>query len=84
MTTITLSGKGQFTLPSDIRKKANLRPGTKIDVELRNDEIILRRVKSLRELAGALKPYAVGKTTDLDEIREQVMRVEVIRRDDDL
>ena len=48
----TISEKGQITLPSEIRRKVKLRPGMQVQVEIRDDEIVLHPVKSLLDLAG--------------------------------
>ena len=73
MTTTIVSEKGQLTLPSAIRRKAHIHPGTRVEIEVREDEIILRPLKSLRELAGVFRYAAEGKTGTFEEIREQVM-----------
>jgi len=39
----------------------------------RDDEVVIRAIPSLLELAGSLKPYAVGKTTDLRIVREEAL-----------
>ena len=69
----TVSEKGQLTLPSALRKKAHIHPGTRVALELREDEIILRPLKSLRELAGVFQQQTEGHGESLEEIREQTM-----------
>jgi len=73
MTYAIISEKGQITLPSSIRKKANIHPGTRVEVELRGDEIIIHPVKPLHELSGVFHQYAVGKGNDYERIRESAM-----------
>jgi len=68
-----VSEKGQVTIPSSIRRIAKIRPGTRVDFDYRDNEIVMRPMKSLLDLKGALKPYAIGKTNDLNEIREQAL-----------
>ena len=66
MTLVLISEKGQITIPSKIRRKMNLRPGTYVDVDVRDNIIQARPVKSIEEVAE-------GKATDYDEIRKQAM-----------
>lgn len=73
-----VSDKGQVTIPSTIRREANIRPGTRVEFEYHDNIVIMRPMKSLLDLAGVLKPYAAGKTNDLNEVREQAM-VEMAR-----
>lgn len=68
-----ISDKGQITLPSAIRKQAHIHPGTRIELELRENEIILRPITPLHELYGVSHRYAVGKGNDYDNIRELAM-----------
>jgi len=88
MTKVLISEKGQLTIPATIRRKANLHRGSAVDVELEDGKIVVTPMKSLLELKGALKQYAAGKTTDLNEIREQALaemareKVEKMARED--
>ena len=65
--------KGRLTLPAEIRKKAHIRPGTRVEVEMRNNEIIIRPLLSISELAGVFKEYTRGKHQDYEAIRDEVM-----------
>jgi antitoxin PrlF len=58
MTTATISEKGQITLPIEMRRKLGLDAKSRVWVDLKDDKIILRRVRTVAELAGILKPYA--------------------------
>jgi AbrB family looped-hinge helix DNA binding protein len=80
MTTMRISEKGQVTLPSDLRRKYDLSPGTVLEVEAREDGILLRRVKSVRELKGILRDYAIpGMTWEKErEAAEQSMAEEAM------
>lgn len=73
MTIAIMSKKGQLTIPSSIRRQVNMQPGMQVEVIVRGDEVVLRPLKPLRELAGIYQEYARGKTTDYDVIREQAM-----------
>jgi AbrB family looped-hinge helix DNA binding protein len=73
MTTVVISERGQVTVPAKVRKAAGIGPGTRVEVEVRGREVVLKPLPSIRELAGVFHEYAVGKTTDWHEIREQAM-----------
>lgn len=45
MSTTTLRGKGQITIPADIRKAARLREGDPIEVEMTSEGILLKPKK---------------------------------------
>ena len=72
---VTIFEKGQITIPSSIRKDAHLLPGTRLNLELRENEIVLRPIKPILELYGFLYPYAVGIGNDYDQIRELAMEI---------
>lgn len=44
-TTISLRGKGQITIPSDIRRLARLEEGDPVEIELTSDGILLKPQK---------------------------------------
>ncbi|HLP46260.1 MAG TPA: AbrB/MazE/SpoVT family DNA-binding domain-containing protein [Candidatus Kapabacteria bacterium] len=46
MNTTVVTARGQVAIPVIIRQRLNIRKGTRLYVETRNDEIILKAVKS--------------------------------------
>lgn len=46
--------KGQVTIPVDIRSHFNINPNDRVDFIVEGEQIILKPVKSLRELRGAV------------------------------
>ncbi len=50
----TVSSKGQITLPSNIRNKLDIKPKDKVEIIIRDGEIILRSVPSFRSLRGSI------------------------------
>lgn len=53
--TLTVTSKGQVTLPAEFRQKLGIEAGTKLTLALGDDgEARLRKSKSLRELAGSM------------------------------
>lgn len=73
MTIVMISEKGQMTIPSKIRRKMNLRHGTYVDVDIKDNIIQARPLKSIEEVAGIFEQAAEGKTKDYDEVRKQAM-----------
>ncbi len=54
MSFATVSSKGQITLPSDMRNKLDIKPKDKVEIIIRDGEIILKPVPSLRKLRGSI------------------------------
>ena len=57
MATATVTTKGQIVIPSKIRKRMNLKKGTKIYFEEKDNELILKPVTNdyFKKLAGILE-----------------------------
>lgn len=51
---ISMSSKGQVTLPVVIRRRLGLKKGTRLSVELRNGEIVLIPQRGFENLRGFL------------------------------
>lgn len=84
MKTVAISNKGQITLPAEIRRAANLLPGMRVQVEMRDHEIVLHPVKSLRELAGVFAGRIAETHESFESIRsitESTIAVEVANED---
>lgn len=64
MTTITISPTGRITIPAAMRRKLGWGPGTRVHVvEQEDGSIVLRRVRTIAELAGIFKDYAIPGMT---------------------
>lgn len=70
---VTLTSKGQLTLPKAIRDQMNLDAGSKLDFSLREDGTLTARpMRSVSSLFGIVKrPRGVGPATlqDLKDAR---------------
>ncbi len=57
MTTTVVTTKGQIVIPSKIRRKHNIKKGTKLYIEERGDELILKAVTPayFEKIAGVLQ-----------------------------
>jgi antitoxin PrlF len=60
---ITVSEKGQVTLPIAVRRRLGIEPGSRLEVGVRGNKIVLRRIRTVAELAGILKDRAKPGTT---------------------
>ncbi|MDO8589403.1 MAG: AbrB/MazE/SpoVT family DNA-binding domain-containing protein [Armatimonadota bacterium] len=79
-----VSSKGQITLPSAARRKLGIKLNSRVEIEVRDNEIAVRPVKSISEVYGALSEYAKGKSADWETIRAETMRAvaeEVVNED---
>jgi AbrB family looped-hinge helix DNA binding protein len=54
MSFATISSKGQITLPSNIRSKLDIKPKDKVEIIIRDGEIIIKSVPSFRGLRGSI------------------------------
>lgn len=73
MTAVYVSDKGQVTLPIEARKKLGIKSKSKLEIEVRGDEIVLHPVKSIMDVAGIFHDAAKGKSTDWETIRKETM-----------
>jgi len=84
MATSRISSKGQITLPAAARRKLGIKPNSRVEIEVRDNEIAVRPLKSIGELAGIFSEYAKGKSTDWETIRTETERAiaeEVVNED---
>ena len=73
MTSVRVSDKGQVTLPAHIRRKLGITSKSRLEVEVRDDDIVLHPMKSIMDLAGIFHDAAKGKSTDWETIRRETM-----------
>jgi len=57
MTTTVVTTKGQIVIPSKIRRRLNIKKGTKLYIEEKGDELILKAVTPayFEKIAGVLQ-----------------------------
>lgn len=56
MSLATVSSKGQITLPVKIRQRLGIRSKDKVQFLVRDNEIIIKPLRSFRELRGSISP----------------------------
>lgn len=82
---VTLSSKGQLTLPASLRKLWNLKAGDRINLEFGNDgrAVLTKRVRrSILESRKDLRPLSLGRPltqADIDEAVASEMIAQEIR-----
>lgn len=78
----TVSSKGQFTFPADIRRRYAIRKGDKFAVEVGDDQFVLTRLPSITEQTkGIFKGR--GPAMSAEELRvaaEKAIAEDVMRR----
>ena len=69
MTTTVVTTKGQIVIPSKIRRKHNIKKGTKLYIEERGDELVLKAVTPayFEKIAGVLQTKGKLSKTLLEE-----------------
>ncbi|RDJ22961.1 AbrB/MazE/SpoVT family DNA-binding domain-containing protein [Bosea caraganae] len=71
----TLTSKGQFTLPVEIRQALDLRPGDELRFELSDDKTLTvapRRRRSIRELRETVPPLTLGRPLTQADIEDAI------------
>ena len=61
MPSAIVSEKGQITLPATIRRKLGIEPHSRVEVLVRDNEIVLRPVKSISQLYGIFHERVRGR-----------------------
>lgn len=68
VTALTISKKGQITLPAEVRRRLGLEPRSRVELEVRGDEVVLRRLGTVAELHGIFAQYAIPGTAKEQEL----------------
>jgi AbrB family looped-hinge helix DNA binding protein len=73
MTEVSVTKKGQITIPIKLRKKFDIQEGSKVEVTEKDGIIIIRKLQSIFDLAGASAGKADVKELKqiLDKMREE-------------
>jgi AbrB family looped-hinge helix DNA binding protein len=68
---VLVTRRGQTTIPDKIRKKLNIREGTRLKVETKGDKVIFSKIPSVFDLAGTSKLTREQAIRRLDKMREE-------------
>lgn len=73
METVTVTTKGQITIPADLRRKLEIAEGTKLIVIREGDTLKILPVPKLSQLAGVDKEFFKGRepSKELEEMRKE-------------
>ena len=66
MPTVVLDQKGRITIPSEVRSRLGLKPGSRLEIVLEGDRIVLRPARRLR--ARDLLGIAGQEEVELEDI----------------
>jgi AbrB family looped-hinge helix DNA binding protein len=69
MGTATVDERGRIIIPKEIRMKLGLRPDRRLTVELRGDEIVVRPLLGVEEVAKSLRGCVKGSKVKAEELR---------------
>ncbi len=76
MATTIVTAKGQVVIPAKIRRKLNIKTGTKLYIEESDDELILKPITPayFEKIAGVLKTGGKLSKSILDERAKDIER----------
>ncbi|CUX59750.1 AbrB/MazE/SpoVT family DNA-binding domain-containing protein [Rhizobium oryzihabitans] len=70
---VTITSKGQMTVPKNVREQLKIKPGDKCYAWVRNGEmIVIPRNKSLADLAGILGKPPNGKKLTVEQMNDAI------------
>jgi AbrB family looped-hinge helix DNA binding protein len=61
---VTMTEKGQITVPVEIRRSLGLKPGKKLNITLKGDDIVIQKPVALEEVRRLLHAEMNSKGTD--------------------
>jgi AbrB family looped-hinge helix DNA binding protein len=70
----TVTSKGQITIPKSIRQRYSIAPHDKIDFIIQDDMIIIKPVKTLRDLRGCVTASGSDFGAERQAAKEMVGR----------
>jgi AbrB family looped-hinge helix DNA binding protein len=72
--TLTLTSRGQITIPKKIRKALHLEANDKITILVKNDALILKPIKgNILDIGASIKIPGDQKPIDFRKVRKQVI-----------
>jgi AbrB family looped-hinge helix DNA binding protein len=71
MELVTVSSKGQIAIPKKVRDALNLSEGTKLNIEVRGQKIVLSKEPAWKRLAGAGAGVGLLEFYKADKKRER-------------
>ena len=73
MTEVSVTPKGQVTIPVELRRKYRIQPGSKVEITEEEGKITIKKITNILDLAGAGSHIATPEELkeELDEMRKQ-------------
>jgi AbrB family looped-hinge helix DNA binding protein len=71
MTEVVVTRRGQTTIPQEIRKKLDIREGTRLKVEAEGGKVVFSKVPSIFDLSGKSKMTKDEAFRRLDKMRAE-------------
>jgi len=68
---VLVTRRGQTTIPAKIRKKLNIREGTRLKVEIDGEKVVFSKIRSVFDLAGTSTLSQKRVLELLDKMREE-------------
>jgi AbrB family looped-hinge helix DNA binding protein len=69
---VKIMARGLIALPSEVRKKLNLKEGDIVKLEVKENEIVIRKEERLYDLKGSLKGSKVQDKSFAQILREEL------------
>ncbi|MCS6998094.1 MAG: AbrB/MazE/SpoVT family DNA-binding domain-containing protein [Aquificaceae bacterium] len=63
--------RGLIALPSDVRKRLGLKEGDLVKIEVKEDQLIIRKEQRVYDLKGSLPPQGQGVKTFAQILAEE-------------
>lgn len=74
MATVSVSEKGQITLPAAMRRKLGIGVRSRVEVIERDGELVVRPLKTIRDVEGIFRRYAGGTPVGWEMERAEAER----------
>jgi len=71
---VKVMARGLIALPSDVRKKLGVKEGDILKVEVKDQEVVLRKEKRIYDLKGALPPKGSAPKRTFGEILAEELK----------
>jgi AbrB family looped-hinge helix DNA binding protein len=68
---VLVTRRGQTTIPEKIRKKLNIKEGTRLKVEAVGNKVVFSKIPSIFDLAGTGRLTREQAIRKLDQLREK-------------
>jgi len=68
--TVTISAKGQATIPKAVREAVGIEPGEEVFVSVEDGRVVIEPVPTIEELHGSLAPDDRARGEVLEQVRE--------------